>query len=132
MVTVGEVISGITFEDVFSEYKKHYEKEHRAKIMEVFQNLKEIKPSPNYSNMVLFMQAIKENECGDDVVINSFDCDDSTIFFDVCGKDDDYDGIYSVASSAYEDLLGYFISDDTLARFNSAQIVSHILWALDW
>lgn len=132
MTTVSDVIFKTNFEDVFAEYKKHYGEEHKIKVMDIVQKLKEMNPSQNSDNMILFIRAIQENECGDDVVIDTFDCDDKTIFFDVCGKDDDYDGLYSIASTNYEDLLGYFVSDETLARFNSAQIIAHIVWALDW
>lgn len=132
MMTVSDVISKTNCEDVFAEYKKHYGAEHKIKVMDIVQKMKEMNPSQNSDNMILFIRAIKENECGDDVVIDTFDCDDKTIFFDVCGKDDDYDGLYSIASTNYEDLLGYFVSDETLARFNSAQIIAHIVWALDW
>ncbi len=132
MISVGEIISKINFDDVFVEYKKHYEEEHRSKVMDIFYKLKETNSCPNYYNMVLFITAIKENESGEDIVIEHFDCDDTTVFFDVCGKDDNYEGIYSIASSPYEDLMGYYVSDETITKFNSAQIVSHILWALDW
>lgn len=132
MTTVNEVISKVSFEDVFLEYKKHYAEEHRTKIKEIFQILKRITPSPNHSNMFLFIRAVKENENEEDVVTDSFECDDREVFFDVCGKDDDYEGLYSIASSAYEDILGYFICDKTLTKFSAAQIVAHILWSLDW
>lgn len=132
MISVGEIISKINFDDVFVEYKKHYEEEHRSKVMDIFYKLKETNSCPNYYNMVLFITAIKENESGEDIVIEHFDCDDTTVFFDVCGKDDNYEGIYSIASSPYEELMGYYVSDETITKFNSAQIVSHILWALDW
>lgn len=131
-MTVQEILSKVDFDNVFMEYKKHYEEEHKGKVMDIFQKLKEITPIPNGCNMVLSIRAIKENELGDDVVIDSFDCDDKDVFFDVYGKADDYEGIYSIASSAYEDLLGYYVSDNTLNRFTPTQIVSHILWALDW
>lgn len=131
-MTVQEILSKVDFDNVFMEYKKHYEEEHKGKVMDIFQKLKEITPIPNDCNMVLSIRAIKENELGDDVVIDSFDCDDKDVFFDVYGKADDYEGIYSIASSAYEDLLGYYVSDNTLNRFTPTQIVSHILWALDW
>ena len=131
-MTVQEILSKVDFDNVFMEYKKHYEEEHRIIVMDIFQKLKEITPIPNDCNMVLSIRAIKENELGDDVVIDSFDCDDKDVFFDVYGKADDYEGLYSIASSAYEDLLGYYVSDNTLNRFTPTQIVSHILWALDW
>ena len=131
-MTVQEILSKVDFDNVFMEYKKHYEEEHKGKVMDIFQKLKEITPIPNGCNMVLSIRAIKENELGDDVLIDSFDCDDKDVFFDVYGKADDYEGIYSIASSTYEDLLGYYVSDNTLNRFTPTQIVSHILWALDW
>ena len=131
-MTVQEILSKVDFDAIFAEYTKHYEKDHKTKVMDIFQKLKEITPAPNGCNMVLSIRAIKENELGDDVVIDTFDCDDKDVFFDVYGKADDYEGIYSIASSAYEDLLGYYVSDNTLNRFTPTQIVSHILWALDW
>ena len=117
-MTVQEILSKVDFDNVFIEYKKHYEEEHKGKVMDIFQKLKEITPIPNDCNMVLSIRAIKENELGDDVVIDSFDCDDKDVFFDVYGKADDYEGLYSIASSAYEDLLGYYVSDNTLNRFS--------------
>ena len=131
-MTVQEILSKVDFDNVFMEYKKHYEEDYKEKVMDIFQKFKEIHPSPNGCNMVLFIRAIQENESGDDVVTDDFDCDDKDVFFDVYGKADDYEGIYSIASSAYEDLLGYYVSDNTLNRFTPTQIVSHILWALDW
>ena len=131
-MTVQEILSKVDFDNVFMEYKKHYEEEHKGKVMDIFQKLKEITPAPNGCNMMLSIRAIKENESGDDVVLDTFDCDDKDVFFDVYGKADDYEGIYSIASSTYEDLLGYYVSDNTLNRFTPTQIVSHILWALDW
>ena len=131
-MTVQEILSKVDFDDVFAEYKKHYEEAHRTKVMDIFQKLNEIQSSPNGCHMVLFIRAIRENESGDDVVTDDFDCDDRSVFFDVCGKDDDYEGVYSIASSAYEDLLGYYVSEDTVTRFSFPQIAAPLLWALDW
>lgn len=47
MITVGGIISKINFEDVFVEYKKHYEEEQRLKVMEIYIiNLKKLIPPP--------------------------------------------------------------------------------------
>ena len=131
-MTVQEILSKVDFDAVFAEYTKHYDEAHKTKVMDIFQKLKEITPAPNGCNMMLSIRAIKENELGDDVVIDSFDCDDKDVFFDVYGKADDYEGLYSIASSAYEDLLGYYVSEDTVTRFSFSQIAAHSLWALDW
>ena len=70
----------------FAEYKKHYEKDHKTKVMDIFQKLNEIHPSPNGCRMVLFIRAIRENESGDDVVIDDFDCDDKDVFLMCAAK----------------------------------------------
>lgn len=132
MITVGEIISQTNFDEVWEEYIKHDEEEHRTKVVDVFLKLNEAQPSENDDNMILFIRAIKENAHGDDVVLEAFDCDDPSIFFDVCGIADDYDGLYSIASAAYGDLLSFLVREDTLERFNSAQIIAHIIWSLDW
>ena len=132
MITVGEIISTTNFDEVWGEYIKHYEETHRTKVEDVFLKLKEAHPTENIDNMILFIGAIKENAHGDDVVLEIFDCDDPSVFFDVCGIADDYDGLYSIASADYGDLLSFFVREDTLERFNSAQIIAHIIWSLDW
>ena len=132
MVTVGEIISKTNFDEVWEEYIKHYEETHRTKVTDVFLKLKEAHPTENNDNMVLFIRAIGENAHGDNVELEIFDSDDRSVFFDVCGIADDYDGLYSIASSPYGDLLGYFVREDTLAKLNTAQIVAHIIWSLDW
>ena len=132
MITVGEIISQTNFDEVWEEYIKHDEEEHRTKVVDVFLKLNEAQPSENDDNMILFIRAIKENAHGGDVVLEAFDCDDPSIFFDVCGIADDYDGLYSIASAAYGDLLSFLVREDTLERFNSAQIIAHIIWSLDW
>lgn len=132
MVTVGGIISTTNFDEVLAEYIKHYEEMHRTKVEDVFLKLKEAQPSENNDNMILFIRAIKENAHGDDVVLETFDCDDPSVFFDACGIADEYDGLYSIASADYGDLLSFFVREDTLERFNFAQICAHIIWALEW
>ena len=52
MVTVKDIILKTDFDGVFAEYKKHYEKDHKTKVMDIFQKLNEIHPSPNGCRMV--------------------------------------------------------------------------------
>lgn len=87
----------------------------------------------NIHNMVIFIRVLKENEqCDEDLVIQEFDNNDSTLMFDVCGEDDQYDGLYSIASSEYEQLLGYYIDPSTIEKFSYSQIIAHILWEIQW
>ena len=132
MITIKDLISDLKFEDVYSEYSKHYDTVHKKIVENVFYTLLKTAPSANDCNMVLFIKAFKENSQGDDELVDTFDCDDKSVFFDVWGIGDDYDGVYSIASSPYKELLSYYVSNETLSRFSSSQIISHILWAIDW
>ena len=132
MMTVSDILFKLSFDEVFTEYRKHYDDTHQIKVRNIFQKLKATKPSPNYSNMVLDIKAIQENEFGVDVLTDKFDCNDASILFDVFGTADDYDGVYSIAASTSEEVMGYSVSDASLEKFSPAQIIAHIIWALDW
>lgn len=83
--------------------------------------------------MVIFIRVFKENEQDDeDIVIEEFDNNDNTLMFDVCGEDNQYDGLYSIASSDYDELLGYYIEQSTLDKFTYCQIIAHVLWEVEW
>lgn len=83
--------------------------------------------------MVIFIRALKENEQGDeDIVVQDFDNNDTSLMFDVCGEDTQYDRLYSIASSEYEELLGYYIDSSTIDKFSYPQIIAHLLWEIQW
>lgn len=81
----------------------------------------------NIHNMVIFIRVLKEN-----IVIQDFDNNDNTLMFDVCGEDNLYDGLYSIASSDYGELMGYYVEQFTIEKFTASQIISHILWEIEW
>jgi hypothetical protein len=103
------------------------------KLKQVYTKLRNIPGKSNLNNMVLFIRVLKENEqSNEDVVIQDFDTNDSTLMFDVSGEDDQYDGLYSIASSEYDELLGYYVEESTLEKFSNSQIIAHILWEIQW
>jgi len=127
MTTFGDIFSGLRFEDVFAEYAKHYDPTHRERVLAVFRNIQRALPAANPDRMTVFIRVLRE-----ETLVEAFDPDDNTLFFDVCAIDDTYDGLWSVASSPYGELLGYWIREDTLAAFRPEQLTAHILEALDW
>lgn len=132
MLTVQEVLNQTTFAAVFAEFQKQYDAKYKMRIRAVFDAMKAARPTENRNNMVLFIRALREEADGDSTVLEAFDANDTTIYFDVCGEDSEYDGLYSIASSEYADLLGFYVSDQTVQQFTAAQIIAHILWELDW
>lgn len=133
MITVRYINLHTDYESVAKEIKIHYGNEHMEKLKHVYTKLRNIPFKSNSNNMVLFIRVLKENEQSkEDVVIQDFDTNDNTLMFDVCGEDDQYDGLYSIASSEHEELLGYFVDSTTLEKFSYSQIIAHILWEIQW
>ncbi len=133
MMTIKDIILRTDFEAVAHEVKIHYGNEHIQKLNEVYIKLKKIPCKKNTGNMVIFIRALKENDRGDeDEVIQDFDNNDNSLMFDVCGEDNQYDGLYSIASADYEELLGYYIDSSTLVKFSNPQIVAHVIWEIQW
>ena len=133
MTTVRDIILQTDFESVAKELKIHYGDEHMQKLENVYTELKNITCKDNTRNMVIFIRVLKENEqSNEDIVIQDFDNNDNTLMFDVCGEDDQYNGLYSIASSDYNELVGYYVEQSTIEKFTCSQIIAHILWEIEW
>lgn len=133
MTTVKDVILQTDFKTVSDEFLIHHGDKHIEKIKEIYSKLCNAESKTNRSNMIIFIRAIKENDQGDeDIVINDFDLNDNTLMFDICGKDDEYDGLYSIGASEYNELLGYYVDPLTFNRFSCSQIIAHVIWDLYW
>jgi len=133
MTTVRDIILHTNFLSVAEEIKIHYGDEHMQKLENVYKILRDTPFKTNTYNMVIFIRVLKENEQdNEDVVIQDFNNNDNTLMFDVCGEDDQYDGLYSIASSEYDELLGYYVAQSTIEKFTYTQIIAHILWEIEW
>lgn len=133
MITIGDIVFHTDFETIVGELKIHYGDEHIEKIREIYRKIKNTPCKKNNGNMVVFIRVLTENEEGDeDIVINEFNNNDNTLMFDVCGQDNQFEGLYSIASSEYGELLGYYVDQATINKFSYAQILAHILWELEW
>jgi len=105
MQTVKDLILKTDFDLIAKDIERHHGNEHIPKIKLIYDQLSTMSSKQNLSNMMLFIRALKENEQGDeDVVVEHFDSNDTTLWFDVCGQDNNYDGLYSISSSDYAEL----------------------------
>jgi hypothetical protein len=132
MITIKDIILKTEFGDVACEIKIHYGSDHMQELHHVFNKLQSLECKSNTNNMVIFIRALKENADGEDIIIQDYDNNDTTLMFDVCGEDNKYDGLYSIASSDYEELLGYHVDQSTIEKFTYTQIIAHILWEIEW
>lgn len=133
MTIVKDIILQTDFESVANEVKIHYGDKHFQKLKYVYLKLKNIPCKNNINNMKIFIRVLRESEQGnEDVVIQDFDNNDNSLMFDVCGQDNQFEGLYSIASSEYGELMGYYVDQATINKFSYAQILAHILWELAW
>jgi hypothetical protein len=58
-------------------------------INRIFSKLRDMPSKSNTNNMVVFIRVLKD----EDIIIQDFNNDDNTLTFDVCGEDDQYDGL---------------------------------------
>ncbi|MBE7045604.1 MAG: hypothetical protein E7397_08725 [Ruminococcaceae bacterium] len=131
-MTIKDIITQTKLGEVLKTFEYYYGNSYSETVKSVYLKLKKITPQKNKRNMIVFIRVLKENEQGDDVVTNDFDVNDKTLFFDICGEDNDYNGLYSISSEDYDQLLGYYISEETIKQFHFSQIIAHLLWEIEW
>ncbi len=132
MLTIKEVVTHTGFSSIATEFEIHYGGEHLSTIKSVYDKLLNTPSESNKSNMIVFIRTLKENEHGEYEVVEEYENNDNTLWFDVSGEDNKYDGLYSIASSEYGELLGYYVDQSTIERFSYAQILAHIIWEIEW
>ena len=131
-MTIKDVIMETQKQDVLKTFAYFYGTIHLEKVKKIYEKLKESNVKPNETNMIFFIRVLEENEQGDDVVVGEFDTENTNLFFDVCGENDSYEGLFSLADSEFDELLGYDVHAETLKKFSFSQIIAHLLWEIDW
>jgi hypothetical protein len=76
--------------------------------------------------MFIYINVFKDDGNDDYYCPDSFDENDTELYFDVCGKDVECCG-YSIVASSYEDWLSFYVDDNTLAKLSYSSIIAHCL-----
>lgn len=112
---------------------KRYQKNMKENSVDNFKNLYEkfvtFTPTENKKNMFIYINVYKDDGKDDYFCPETFDENDTELYFDVCGKDDEWCG-YSLVANSFGDWLGFYIDDNTLAKLSYSSIISHCLWEM--
>lgn len=134
MKTLFQIIQENNFDSVWVWFIKHYDVKNDKTISDyqyLYETLRCLSPSENQTNMIIYIKVLKEDKNGELYFPSSFEENDSGLFFDVCGKDDNFD-CYSIISSSLQDWLSYFIDEKTLQQLSPSHIIAHCLWEMDF
>jgi len=132
MITLGNLIKQTNFNDVMNCITSHYEtRKHDSfeNFKNLYDKLTKIIPVKNSTNMFIYINAFKEDEDGEYYRVRDFNEDDTNVFFDVSGKDNEHYG-YSLAACSFEEWIGYCIDKETLENFSYKNIIAHCIWEM--
>lgn len=127
---VSDLIKSCCFEDVNAKILLHYGEKDNDKFRQLFDELKKMSSLPiKKENLTIFIKVFLETD-EDSIPITYFNEDDVGLYFDVCGYIDGEEMIYSIASSPYDEFLGYSVDDDTMSKFTPETILAHAIYEI--
>lgn len=131
MFTFKQLIVETNFVNVWAKLTNHYpnRKEFVEEYGTLYEKLKMSSPSPNETNMNIYINVFQEENDGESTCLKEFNEDDDSLHFDVCGKDDKWIG-YSIASSKFREWLGYYIDENSLHTMTNESLIAHCLWEM--
>ena len=132
MVTLKHLIAETDYCKVWECLKRHY-KDMKESSIENFKMLYErfatLTPAENKKNMFIYINVFKDDGNDDYICPESFDENDTELYFDVCGKDNEWCG-YSLVANSFEEWLGFYVDDKTLVKLSYQSIIAHCLWEM--
>ncbi|MGB7605361.1 MAG: DUF6557 family protein [Lutisporaceae bacterium] len=133
MVTFKQLIVETDFSKVWQFITRHYEIRKEISIdnfkdnyNDLYEKLSALAPTENTKNMYIYINVFKDDGNDDYYCPDSFEENNSELYFDVCGKDDELCG-YSIVASSFEDWLSFYIDEKTLAKLSCPNIIAHCL-----
>lgn len=125
-----DIVHKTNLKDVEKEYIKCYDKKLLQRFVNEYKRLICIGRDEVIKNSAfeIFIEGYDEEEN----LIDNLDLYEAEIYYDVSAKAEGEDILYSPAGADYCELLGYSISDKTVEKFTSEQIVVHVIWELEW
>lgn len=137
MVTLKQLIEITEFDKVWDVILKHYViglnylKYSKDSYAIFYKSLIALSADVNKDNMVIYIKILKEDSNDDYYFPENYDENDRDLFFDVCGKDNNWD-CYALEGSRFEEWLGYYIDEDTLSKLTIPSIIGHCIMEMSY
>ncbi len=131
---IKDILSVTDFEEVARQIELHYGNKHTGKFRELYDRLKN---SDNQclcsENFSIIIQVFRENQQGEYEFTESFDENDTSLYFDVSAVNDNDDFLYSIVGiDKFSEFPEYNVSPETLKFFSPPAILAHCLWEITY
>ena len=129
-MTVKDIITNTSFDDVMKVIDIHYGLAEEEKQRLLYDKLKTMELSPDVGGVTLYINAFMDdgNEDAEDICLTEFDEYDTNLYFDVSVFEEGDEYAYSISATPFRELLGYEISEETRGKLTDASILAHVLW----
>ncbi|MDE5620958.1 MAG: hypothetical protein K2I80_10685 [Ruminococcus sp.] len=128
---IKDILSVTDFEEVARQIELHYGNKHTEKFRELYDRLKnsDNRCSCN-ENFSIIIKVFSETQQEEYELTESFDENDTSLYFDVSAINDNDDFLYSIAGIDKYEFPEYDISPKTLKLFSPSAILAHCLWEI--
>lgn len=128
---VKDILSSTDFEEVARHITLHYGNKHIEKFRLLYDRLKNSDSQYQCNeNFSIIIQVFRETQQEEYEFTESFDENDSSLYFDVSAVTENDDLLYSIAGVDKSEFPEYSISKDTLKNFSYPTILAHCLWEI--
>lgn len=128
-MTFKQLIETIEFDDVWEIIIKHYKidsKYSKETYKNFYGKLLALVPDMNKDNMAIYIKILKDDENNDYYFPENFNENDTELYFDVCGQDNNWD-CYALEACTFENWLGFYIDPDTVSKLSRPSIIAHCI-----
>lgn len=128
---IKDILSVTDFKEVARQIELHYGNKHTEKFRELYDRLKNPDNQCSCSeNFSIIIQVFRETQQEEYEFTESFDENDTSLYFDVSAVNDNDDFLYSIISIDKYEFPEYDISPKTLKLFSPPAILAHCLWEI--
>ena len=126
-----DIIKNCPYKKIEDKIKMHYGTKELKDYKKLYYRLKSMNIDTTHSgDLYVYIIAYKESEDDEDIKIDDFDENDTSLYYDVSGYTMPQKKVYSISSSYYSDFLQYKIDEETLKKFSPETILAHCFWEI--
>lgn len=128
---IKDILQSTDFTEVARQIELHYGNKHTEKFRELYDRLKNSDNQCSCNeNFSIIIRVFRENEQDEPEFTESFDENDTSLYFDVSALNDNDDFLYSIISIDKSEFPEYDISPETLKLLSPSAILAHCLWEI--
>ncbi len=124
---IKDILHNTDFESVARHMELHYGSRYIEDYRHLYDKLKNFGSNSVSEDFSIIIQAFRENDNGDSEYTETFDENDTSLYFDVSGITSNDDCLYSIIGIDKSEFPEYNISPKTLKLFSYSAILAHCL-----